>query len=301
MMEERKKRRNKGMSDMEMREFVENLLARLDGAQELDKQALKSKRPAIHKLKVLAAFEDAVARPQLHRWLFDAGILAIFNHWLYPHEDGTLPNIKLRTALLKMLVRMNLDTSLEHRRDQLKRSGLGKVIMFYAKLPDETASNRRLAARLVEQWSKPVYEQFTRRDSDAEHHQEAARMRELKRLQAAEDEQRNAVGYNPEAKPGERGFRCVACCAILWTILFDALSPFMPIDTRRWHARVPQAARLDYIRRPESDPTLAAQAALPKNARAAQPKLEKKLKVLKSKKNTGRAANVSVEGRGLMM
>lgn len=70
----------------------------------------------------------------------------------------------------------------------------------------------------------------------------------------------------------------------------------------RWHARVPQAARLDYIRKPQSDPLLAGQAALPRGTRPAQPaKLEKKLKVLKSKKNTGRAANVSVEGRGLMM
>lgn len=75
-----------------------------------------------------------------------------------------------------------------------------------------------------------------------------------------------------------------------------------PSQLHRWHARVPQAARLDYIRKPESDPTLAVQAALPKGSRPAQPaKLEKKLKVLRSKKNTGRAANVSVEGRGMIL
>lgn len=208
-MEERRKRRNKGqMSDMEIREYVENLLARLDGAQELDKVAHKAKKPAIAKLKVLPSFEEAVSRPHLHRSLIDAGILGVFNHWLYPHEDGTLPNIKLRTTLLKLLGRMNLDTSLEHHRDQLKVSMLGKVVMFYAKLPDETPSNRRLAAQLVERWSKPVYEQHTRHAADAEHHEESARMRERKRALAAAEEEKAAVGYNAEAKPGDRGFRC---------------------------------------------------------------------------------------------
>lgn len=210
MMEERKKRRNKGlMSDMEAREYVENLLTRLDTAHDIDKEARKAKRPAIAKLKALPVFEEAVARPHLHRYLFDAGILKVFTSWLYPHEDATLPNIKLRTALLKMLVRINIDTSLEHRRDQLKQSNLGKIVMFYSRLPDETAGNRKLAAQLVEHWSKPVYEQFARRDSDAARHEEAARMRELKRKQAKKEEARIEQRREDEPRPGERGFRCV--------------------------------------------------------------------------------------------
>ncbi|KAI7995401.1 hypothetical protein LOK49_LG11G02034, partial [Camellia lanceoleosa] len=43
---------------------------------------------------------------------------------------------------------------LEHydRREQLKKSGLGKVIMFLLKSDEETTANRRMAKDLVDKW-----------------------------------------------------------------------------------------------------------------------------------------------------
>ncbi len=252
MMEERKKRRNKGMSDMEIREYVENLIDKLEAAHEEDKQYLEEKKPAINRLAALSDFEQAVARPQLHRWLLDAGILAVFNHWLYPHSNGTLPNIRLRTSLLKMLTRLNIDTSLEHRRDQVKRSGVGKVVLFYAKLGDETAGNRKMAAALVERWTKPVYEQFGRRDRSQPPDEDAERMRELKRAQAAREEAAMAHFANPNAKPGDKGFRFVGgggrrlegvmhfvCMYILYICAFPG-SSLLP----HTHSHVPPPAHI---------------------------------------------------------
>lgn len=50
--------------------------------------------------------------------------------------------------------------SLQDRKEQLKKSRLGQVVMFLYKLPDETAANRRMAKELVERWSRPIFEQY---------------------------------------------------------------------------------------------------------------------------------------------
>jgi transcription factor SPN1 len=64
----------------------------------------------------------------------------------------------------------------------------------------------------------------------------------------------------------------------------------------RWHASIPQAARLDYKKRPESlvaaDP-VAARKTVKKD------KMTKKLEGLSRSQKLGRAVNLSVEGRGL--
>ena len=49
--------------------------------------------------------------------------------------DGTLPNSKVRGTVLRLLGQLPVDCSFEDRREQLKRSGLGKVVMFLFKVP----------------------------------------------------------------------------------------------------------------------------------------------------------------------
>lgn len=49
---------------------------------------------------------------------------------------------------------------MQDRKEQLKKSRLGNVVMFLYKLPDETAANRRMAKELVERWSRPIFEQY---------------------------------------------------------------------------------------------------------------------------------------------
>lgn len=49
---------------------------------------------------------------------------------------------------------------LYRQQEQLKKSGLGHVIMFLSKLPDELPANRRMARDLVEKWSRPIFEQY---------------------------------------------------------------------------------------------------------------------------------------------
>ena len=52
---------------------------------------------------------------------------------------------QVRTAVLQLLTALQIDLVDETRKGQLQKSGLGKVVMFLSKLPDETPGNRRLA------------------------------------------------------------------------------------------------------------------------------------------------------------
>ena len=43
-------------------------------------------------------------------------------------------------------------------RTELKRSGLAKILVFLTTIPQETESNRAICKKLIEKWSRPVYE-----------------------------------------------------------------------------------------------------------------------------------------------
>ena len=52
---------------------------------------------------------------------------------------------QIRSAVLRMLALLPVDVADGLRKEQLKKSGLGKVVMFLYKLPDESLENRRAA------------------------------------------------------------------------------------------------------------------------------------------------------------
>lgn len=45
-------------------------------------------------------------------------------------------------------------------KEQLKKSQLGRIVMFLSKLPDEIPANRRMARELVQRWSRPIFEAY---------------------------------------------------------------------------------------------------------------------------------------------
>nr|XP_029146890.1 protein IWS1 homolog 1-like [Arachis hypogaea] len=92
----------------------------------------------------------------------DHGVLTLLKNWLEPLPDGSLPNINIRTAILTILNVFPIDLEQYDRREQLKKSGLGKVIMFLSKSDEEINVNRKLAKKLVDKWSRPIFNKSTR-------------------------------------------------------------------------------------------------------------------------------------------
>lgn len=70
--------------------------------------------------------------------------------------------------MLKLLHKLPIDLNQEGRKEQLKKSQLGRFVMFYSKLPDEGLANRQLARSLVEKWSRPIFDQYREREKDEE-------------------------------------------------------------------------------------------------------------------------------------
>ena len=56
-----------------------------------------------------------------------------------------LPVLQTRTSVLQLLTALQIDLTDESRKQQLRNSGLGKVVMFLSKVSDEIPANRRLA------------------------------------------------------------------------------------------------------------------------------------------------------------
>lgn len=282
LFEKKKSNRKKSqLSTAENKSFVEAFLGRMEAAAEDDVEAHKASRPAIHKLQLLRQVEDTLEKTQLHEDLLEAGLLNILNAWLRPLADGSIPNVSVRTTLLRLLKKLPVNVEMFDRREQLKKSGLGKMVMFLYKLPEETLQNKRVAQALVEAWSRPIFELSTQY-SDLKHLQRreaestddaATKEREAKRLKAAAAEE-----PKKEPKPGEAGYR--------------------------WHASVPQPSKMDYTKRPESKvahegPVKNMSAGLSDGSKTS--KINNKMTGLKQKgkKRNIHALKVSVEGRGV--
>jgi hypothetical protein len=110
----------------------------------------------VSKLRLLAEVERQLCRVELQQLCLEHNVLGALAAWLRPGEDGSLPNLRVRSALLTLCSRLPVDTQQPDGREQLKRSGLGKVVMFY-KLHDEVPDNRATAARMVDAWSRPIF------------------------------------------------------------------------------------------------------------------------------------------------
>jgi len=166
MKKGRRRRHSTEKSTEDINRMVRQFLDRMEAAAEDDFQANKEKRPAVNKIKMLSEVEVQLEKKQLHEVFVDHNILDILKKWLQPLADRSLPNVKVRETVLKAL-----GTFPTFETDSLKESGIGKVVMFLWKHPEETRENKKVAKTLIERWSRPIFN-LSARYSDLQHHQE---------------------------------------------------------------------------------------------------------------------------------
>ncbi|KAE8713755.1 hypothetical protein F3Y22_tig00110206pilonHSYRG00431 [Hibiscus syriacus] len=151
-----KKRKKNEISPAEIALLVDSVMAELEVTAEEDAELNRQGKPAINKLKKLPLLTEVLSKKQLQPEFLDHGVLTLLKNWLEPLPDGSLPNINIRAAILQILTDFPIDLEQHDRREQLKRNGLGKVIMFLSKSDEETTSNRKLAKDLVDKWGSNV-------------------------------------------------------------------------------------------------------------------------------------------------
>lgn len=54
-------------------------------------------------MRILSNFNCGICRKQLQQEFLDHGVLTLLKNWLEPLPDGSLPNINIRAAILKIL------------------------------------------------------------------------------------------------------------------------------------------------------------------------------------------------------
>eukprot|EP00245_Coleochaete_scutata_P017006 TRINITY_DN8138_c0_g1_i1.p1 TRINITY_DN8138_c0_g1~~TRINITY_DN8138_c0_g1_i1.p1 ORF type:complete len:482 (-),score=170.27 TRINITY_DN8138_c0_g1_i1:359-1804(-) len=284
MLKGGKKRKKTDRTPEETAMLVEQFMAKLEVAWEADGVANREGQPAINKLRLLPELVAILQKKHLQTEFLDRGILTLLKNWLEPLPDGSLPNITIRSALLTVINELPIDMEYMDRKEQLKDSGLGRIIMFFSKLETETVKNRKLAQELVHKWSRPIVQKSTRyedirtwEETDAPSRARLPRQREVEEDDPADGEGDDFAGRaHKEPKPGEPGYRIMA--------------------------RIPQPVPLDFVIRPKSKISEEHEV---RNERKKQgdekrKKMEKTLKKLaQTKQKNVRAEKVSVEGRGM--
>ncbi|XP_039067491.1 protein IWS1 homolog 1-like [Hibiscus syriacus] len=143
--------------------LVEKVMALMEIAAEEDIVLNRQNKPTIKKIQMLPLLIDFLYKKHLQSEFLDYGVLSLFKNWLEPLPDGSLPNATLRASILNILTHvMPVDIRAEDRREQLKKSGPGKVIMFLSKSDEEITANRQLAKDLVENWSRTIFNKTTK-------------------------------------------------------------------------------------------------------------------------------------------
>jgi len=278
-----KKKRKERRREETMKTEVIDFLSKMEVAAEQDLEAYARKLPAVHKLKMLPEVEVKLRQTELQELLLKNGLLKVLCMWLNLMPDGNLPNINLRSSLIRLIDILPVETDDFDRKEELKRSGLAKILVFLTTIPQETGSNRAICKKLIEKWSRPVYElsaeyKYIHRSGqvydayDSENEELATRRtkRSSKLLESMDDV---SVPARSGPKYGEKGYR--------------------------HHAEIPDSSIPEYTKRPrlKMDP-----GEVKSRGQSNEQRRIRKLvgKVSGLKKKNGQAYQPSVEGRGLV-
>ncbi|KAK3372348.1 hypothetical protein B0H63DRAFT_292746 [Podospora didyma] len=149
-----KRRRKKDEIDLE--EEIDEQIAALKVAMEkacvADNEAREKSEPAVHKLKLLpnvtallnrTAIQDSVLDPETN-------FLQSVKYFLEPLNDGSLPAYSIQRDIFNALVNLPIG------KDSLLSSGIGKVVLFYTRSKRPEVTVKRVAERLLGEWSRPI-------------------------------------------------------------------------------------------------------------------------------------------------
>ncbi|KAJ2248127.1 Transcription factor iws1 [Coemansia sp. RSA 455] len=145
-----RRRKRTDEDDANVDEMIVELRKRMRDAAYRDIDDNKDRLPAIHKLSMLPDVVEELSKPPLYEAFLDNNIVESIRLWLEPLDDGSLPSLDIQNAMLESLGKLPI------RRDHLRESGIGKIILFMSKCPRISEQNRHTCEQFVQQWSRMV-------------------------------------------------------------------------------------------------------------------------------------------------
>ncbi|KAG2387706.1 hypothetical protein C9374_001300 [Naegleria lovaniensis] len=144
---------------------AKELVARINAAYEDDAESFFKKKPALHKLQLLPELTEACKKVYLQGYLIEEGILKSLERWLVPEKkDLPPPNINIQTGVLNILYDLPVSKSIDDdekvciTKGHLKSCRIAKAVKQIANNPNAPANNRKIAKKIVEKWSRLVYQ-----------------------------------------------------------------------------------------------------------------------------------------------
>ncbi|KAL6690655.1 hypothetical protein J3F84DRAFT_388513 [Trichoderma pleuroticola] len=148
------KRRRKDEIDLEdeIDEQLAALKVQMERACQADNQAREAGQPALHKLKLLPEVAGLLNRNNVQHAVLDpdTNFLQHVKFFLEPLNDGSLPAYNIQRDIFTALTRLNIE------KEALLSSGIGKVVLFYTRSKKPEPSIKRMAERLLGEWSRPI-------------------------------------------------------------------------------------------------------------------------------------------------
>jgi transcription factor SPN1 len=149
-----KRRRKQNEEDLEneLDEQIANLKVRMEKACQDDNEARDQGLPAVHKLKLLPEVSAMLNRNTAQSAVLDAesDFFQAVKFFLEPLNDGSLPAYNIQRDIMTALTKLPVDT------DLLRSSGIGKIVLFYTRSKRPEPSIKRMAERLIGEWSRPI-------------------------------------------------------------------------------------------------------------------------------------------------
>lgn len=259
-------------------DLIADILAQMKQAADDDRNLNKNRVAATKKLKLLPLVASQLMKSDLKEAFLDQGVLSVMTDWLTPLPDRSLPHLQIRDTMLKLLREFPpVDQIL------LKNSGIGRAVMYLYKHPKETRENRDRAGRLINEWSRPIFnlntnfrsmtkEERERRDFD---HMPKKRKERLEAGDETGNDINSALTTDDKTlRPGEKG----------WV----------------GRARVPMPSTRDYVVRPKWN----VETEFTKSSRKQLSRLDKHVRnFIEKKKRTKamQAVTISIEGRKMSL
>ncbi|KAF6810778.1 transcription factor like protein [Colletotrichum sojae] len=148
----RKKKKDEIDLEDEIDEQIAALKLAMERACEADNTAREAGQPAVHKLKLLPQVKDLLNRNNVQHAILDpdTNFLQHVKFFLEPLNDGSLPAYNIQREIFQALIRLPIE------KEALLSSGIGKVVYFYTRSKKPEPGIKRMAERLLGDWSRPI-------------------------------------------------------------------------------------------------------------------------------------------------
>lgn len=124
----------------------------MERACQADNEARVAGNAAVHKLKLLPQVNAILNRNNVQHAVLDpdTNFLLHVKFFLEPLNDGSLPAYNIQRDIFTALTKLNIE------KEALLSSGIGKVVLFYTRSKKPEPNIKRMAERLLGEWSRPI-------------------------------------------------------------------------------------------------------------------------------------------------